>query len=232
MRFVQDIERFRGTKEKDAKGLTLEAFLDAYDGSKYKTPANTVDMLIFRTEEKEAGTPGTLRLLMIRRGNHPSIGALALPGGFVEMKENLETAAARELEEETGLQGLPLLQLGTWGDWDRDPRWRVITTAYMTLVGEDLPVQAGDDAADAFWVTPELTEEGSGEQLRILSESGEVLGGAGIRCEERRAGLLTERRYSLVRNDGIAADHALIIAEGIRRLRVLCADPGYGRPER
>jgi 8-oxo-dGTP diphosphatase len=94
-------------------------------------------MLVFqriaRVSEGNAAAvlPGQehLRLLMIRRRNHPNIGMWALPGGFVELRENLEDAAKRELMEETGVENAPMIQLKTYGDYDRDPRWRVITTA-------------------------------------------------------------------------------------------------------
>lgn len=101
---------------------------------------------------------------MIKRGNHPSIGYWALPGGFVELREDMDQAAARELEEETGVKGLPLQQLRTWGSYDRDPRWRVITTSYLALVEGELPVKAGDDAADALWMDVELSLEPAPER--------------------------------------------------------------------
>ena len=52
----------------------------------------------------------------------------------MNLRENLEDTARRELEEETGVQGIIMEQIGAWGDYDRDPRARVITTAYMALI--------------------------------------------------------------------------------------------------
>ena len=89
---------------------------------------------------------------MVKRSNHPSIGFWATPGGFVELKEDISEGAARELEEETCVKGLPLRQMRTWGEWQRDPRWRIITTSYLALVEGDLKVQAADDAKDAQWL--------------------------------------------------------------------------------
>ena len=66
--------------------------------------------------------------------------------------------------EETGVEGLPLRQMRTWGAYDRDPRWRVITTSYLALVEGDIPVQAGDDAADALWMDVSLTKEAEEEE--------------------------------------------------------------------
>ena len=140
MSYLQDNSAFLGTGERDRKGKTLQEFLDAYDPKKYDCPSNTVDIAVFAGKE----------LLLIRRGGHPNIGRFALPGGFVELREDLETAAARELMEETGVRGLPLVQVKTFGAWDRDPRWRVITTLYAAVLPEKPAAKAGDDAADGL----------------------------------------------------------------------------------
>ena len=65
---------------------------------KYPRPALTTDQVIFGFGE------GELRVLLIRRGNEPFKGKWALPGGFMDMDEDAETCARRELEEETGLK--------------------------------------------------------------------------------------------------------------------------------
>ena len=150
--FLEDISKFQGTGEKNADGKTLKEFLEAYDPYRYQTPSCTTDAVIFAHAGKLDASLEGIRLLLVKRSNHPSIGYWALPGGFVNLKENLEDTARRELEEETGVAGLVMEQIATYGDYDRDPRTRVITTAYMALIDEkDVKVQAGDDAADAVW---------------------------------------------------------------------------------
>lgn len=127
----------------DENGRTLAQFLSEYDENRYRRPSATVDMAVF-TE-----TAG-LSVLLIKRRNHPYIGRWALPGGFVEFDEELEDAAARELMEETGVTGVTLRQFGVFGEVDRDPRTRVISTGYYTHIPCDrLKFAAGDDAADA-----------------------------------------------------------------------------------
>ena len=95
---------------------------------------------------------GKVKLLLVNRRNEPFKGKWALPGGFVDIDEELEDAVARELAEETGLRGVRLEQMHTFGRCGRDPRGRVITVTFMGIVTEGEPkVQAGDDAAKARW---------------------------------------------------------------------------------
>ena len=113
---------------------------------KYPRPALTTDQVIFGFGE------GELRVLLIRRGNEPFKGKWALPGGFMDMDEDAETCARRELEEETGLKVVNFEQLYAFSDVDRDPRYRVVSIAYYALVRwEDCKVKAGDDADRAQW---------------------------------------------------------------------------------
>jgi len=114
---------------------------------KYPKPSVTVDVVLFTFID------GELRVLLIRRKREPFKDHWALPGGFVEKNEKLEDAAARELYEETGLQGIYLEQLYTFGDPGRDPRGWTISVAYFAIVGADMTVavHAGDDAGEAGW---------------------------------------------------------------------------------
>jgi 8-oxo-dGTP diphosphatase len=112
----------------------------------YPRPMVSVDAVVLRERE------GRLEVLLIRRGKPPFEGMHALPGGFVEMDEDLREAAARELREETGLDGVALEQLAAFGRPDRDPRGRCISIAFVgRLEQDDAPVTAGDDAADVAW---------------------------------------------------------------------------------
>lgn len=110
-------------------------------------PSVTVDLVLFTFSE------GELRVLLIKRRHPPFADSWALPGGFVGIDERIEDAAARELAEETAVEGIYLEQLYTFGEPNRDPRGRVITVSYFAIVGADVVQQAhaGAEASDAGW---------------------------------------------------------------------------------
>ena len=132
---------------RDKNGLTEKEFLASYDSDKYPKPSLTADVAMFA---RTAG--GGLKLLLIRRGGHPCLGCLALPGGFAEKNEPLEATAARELQEETGVTGAALTLVGVYSKPGRDKRGWVVTAAYAAVVNEgEVAPRAADDAADAQW---------------------------------------------------------------------------------
>lgn len=111
----------------------------------YPRPALTVDVVIATREPRP-------NVLLIRRKHDPFAGSYALPGGFVNENEPLETAARRELEEETGVAVADLEQLYTAGDPGRDPRGWTVSVAYLARVNPaDLKPRAADDAAEVGW---------------------------------------------------------------------------------
>ena len=121
--------------------------MKGYDPRAYPPAAVTVDLVVLTIRADR------LAVLLIRRGEPPFKGRLALPGGFVRPDETLALAAARELAEEAGLVAgsVHLEQLASYGDPGRDPRTRVVTVAYLALA-PGLPIpHAGTDAAAASW---------------------------------------------------------------------------------
>ena len=126
-----------------------------YNPGDYPPVFVTVDGVLFTVVDSD------FRVLLIERGVPPFIGAWALPGGFVRQDEDLEAAANRELFEETG-SVVPghLEQLGTFGDPDRDPRWRVVTVAYWAILPNLPPPTGGSDAKHAELVPVSAIESG------------------------------------------------------------------------
>ena len=112
----------------------------------YPRPAVTCDCVIFPLRGED------LSVLLIQRASEPCNGQWALPGGFVNENESLDRAAARELNEETGVTtNARLVQIGAYGDPGRDPRGHTVTIAWATFLVAEPKVTAADDAAAAEW---------------------------------------------------------------------------------
>ena len=219
--FFKEIEPFRGNGNENEKGQTLEEFLKEYDPYQYKNPCATTDMVLFSYAGEKPDTDA-LKVLLVCRKNHPSIGYWALPGGFVELYENLEDTARRELIEETGVADLPMEQFAVYGNVTRDPRARIITSAYLSVVDEgQVKVQAGDDAADAKWMqlhcqTESVKEDGDWKRTiyRLALENKEAeLTISAIVEKKERSGLVRETYYKVKESDRIACDHAALIVQ-------------------
>jgi 8-oxo-dGTP diphosphatase len=172
-----------------------ERFLDSYDASRFDRPSVTVDVVILTLRE------GHLEALLVKRKEHPFLNYWSLPGGFVQMHESLDEAAARVLRQKAGLEGVVgdtrweepgqpiyLEQLYTFGNPQRDPRMRVISVAYYALV-------------EASHVR-EINEESALFRLRIPEGAGavEIYDGK-------------HKKFSL------AFDHAEILAVAVQRIR-------------
>jgi 8-oxo-dGTP diphosphatase len=124
------------------------------------------DMVVFCNEGEH------LQILLVRRKYDPFQGMWALPGGFVEDDEELETAAIRELHEETGLKlEPPIRQLHTYGKVGRDPRGRTISVMHYAILTRRPEVKGGDDAADAQWVNVKDITEMAFDHKMVVEEA-------------------------------------------------------------
>lgn len=218
------------------QGQSEEEFLSQYDAGKYERPSVTVDMLVFTVmnEMKESYRKlpeKALKILLVKRGNHPYMGCWALPGGFVDMDESLDRAALRELKEETNIDDIYMEQLYTWGDIGRDPRTRIIGCSYMSLVDSSrLDVKAGDDAEDAAWfkvrasvIEQKKVETGKGYTVQnwvrlVLKNEYKELA-ATVKVDKIFDGNVVRVSRELIDSGGIAFDHAKIIEYAVERLR-------------
>ena len=144
--------------------LIFSAFMYQY---KYPHPSVTTDCVIFGFDGEG------LRVLLIERGGEPYKGCWAFPGGFLEMNESAEEGARRELMEETGLTTPFVKQFHAFTAPDRDPRERVLTIAYYSLIRMS-EVKGMDDAAQARWFplneVPEQLAFDHNEMLRVAKE--------------------------------------------------------------
>ncbi len=111
-----------------------------------RRPAVTTDVVVFTLRDER------LKALLIRRPEEPFRGMWALPGGFVGPGEGLEESARRNLDVGTGVTGLFLEQLYTFGEPGRDPRGRVISVAYYALVpSERLRLRTATGSEGVGW---------------------------------------------------------------------------------
>lgn len=161
----------------DARGLTEEQAIARYRERNYPKPAMTADIVVL------AKDGDTCRVLLIRRKGHPFLGKWALPGGFANENEPIEQTAARELAEETGVENLKLDLVGVYSAPGRDPRGWVVSAAFISVVdGHRLPLQPGDDAADARWFTVEgdslICAEARSSIGDLAFDHGKILGDA------------------------------------------------------
>lgn len=155
----------------------LREDLSNYNSKVYNKPSVTVDVCICRFFNNE------LQVLLVKRKNHPFKDKWAIPGGFLDIRdendlesqESLEDSAKRELKEETGLDGIFIEQLKTYGNPTRDPRTRVITVAYYALVPNNVletkVIEAGSDAKEVAWFPlKNMTEDLAFDHNDILKE--------------------------------------------------------------
>ena len=219
------------TEQKDKNGLTEAEYLSSYRRDGWPLPSVTADQVLI------SPSGNSYEILLVRRGGHPCINQWALPGGFVNEQEPPWKAAVRELEEETSLSGLPPILLGVFGDPNRDVRGWTITCAYCTLVSrQQLNPQAGDDAREACWFR--LSWERQDGLLPICltaSPESQACTPQGEAASPESCCRLTallrplalenpigrDTHYELLENDGLAFDHAKIIATAIPHLEKL-----------
>jgi len=131
-----------------------------------ETPKLMVDVVI----------PSGRGIVLIRRAGDPFEGQWALPGGFVEVGETVEAAAAREAAEETGLAVELARLVGVYSDPDRDPRGHNVSVAFLArVVGGDLV--AATDAAEVAVLDPDSVELAFDHQSIIADALGGPVAG-------------------------------------------------------
>lgn len=194
--------------------MSEERFLEAYKKKEYPKPSLTADIAVFR--RMETG----LAVLMVRRGKHPFKGCWALPGGFVGPNEDVVEAARRELEEETGVSGIPVELFGIYGTPGRDPRGWTVSGGFCALIEAFQDAKAGDDAADAQWCPiREKTNSGAPAdgvfELEVTCGKEDVLT---VRFEQIAQNFGTPRAH-VVASEGFAFDHAQLLADAYLKVR-------------
>lgn len=197
-----------------------EEFLKDYNPEDFDRLSLTTDIIIFsvsslETENYRKTDKKSMSVLLVKRNNYPFKDKWCLPGGFVQIDEDLEKAPARILKNETNLDNIYLEQLYTLGDVKRDPRMRVISTSYMALV--DKNKLEGKISSSASWFDIVLYEENNGIVDLVLN-NGEVQ--ISFKIEKKLREKTTDRySFHTLENSSLAFDHANVILAGLERLK-------------
>lgn len=207
-------------QKKDINGLTEQEFLDKYDPTMFERLSMSVDTVIFSIDTKLQTSnyrkldDQKLTVLLVKRNEHPFLEHWSLPGGFVGLQEAPAEAARRVLRNKTGLDDLYIEPLCTYGEPDRDPRMRIISSTYLSLLDRDkFKLQASSYVADSAWFEVEMTDHelvlcGEGQRLVIPYEKVEI-----------RNGKIKTVEYQVTESNPLAFDHGKILLDGLMRLR-------------
>lgn len=212
-------------------GKEEKEYLKRYDPNQWPKPSVAADIAVFGYAR------GALYLLLVERGNYPYRGCWALPGGFVNMDEDLPETASRELLEETGLSGAYIEHISVWGKPGRDPRDRTISTLNLALVDMDkVRVRAGDDASSAKWflLKDYIELRDYFETGRVVRSKKIILEGDVVLAPQIRQIVCygdTKCVQAEITDDSeIAFDHAHCVIHAYEKLkeRLLISDFAYG----
>jgi 8-oxo-dGTP diphosphatase len=144
--------------------------------AKPRTPLLATDCVVFDARG---------RVLLIRRKHPPFKGHYALPGGFVDIGENVENACRRELAEETGLRAGRLRLVGVYSDPKRDPRGHTCSAVFLAKVARGT-LKAGDDAAAAEWVADWRKADLAFDHARVVADASKTAKPAPDRRDRKR----------------------------------------------
>jgi|SRR5690606_35908332 len=125
----------------------------------------TVDIVVLREKNNQK------EILLIQRKNEPFQNQWALPGGFVDKDEDLETAAKRELKEETSVDAQNIKQMKTYGNPYRDPRGYMVSVAYFTMIDSNTNTVAADDAKALQWFAVENLPDLAFDHQTIIEDT-------------------------------------------------------------
>lgn len=194
-------------------------FLEAYDSSAFEKLSMTTDILILSiSDEEQANYRKTskkhMSVLLVKRDDYPFKDKWCLPGGFLDIKEDLEDCPRRILAKETNLHDIYLEQLYTYGAVNRDPRMRIVSTSYMALVDKNkLKDKLSENAS---WFNVNYFDEE--DNVLVQLDNGKDYLSFKIKKTLREQ---TTDRYSfeIIENNDVAFDHPLVIWAGIERLK-------------
>ena len=197
-----------------------EEFLKNYDSSIFEKLSMTADILILSVSSKDSNNyrktdKKMMSVLLVKRDDYPYKGMWCLPGGFLDPKtETLEECAKRVLKRETNLEDIYLEQLFTFDSVNRDPRMRIVSTAYVALIDKD---ELKQEVKNASWFDITLMEEKDGVIFLVLDNGEETIS---LQVNKVLRNRITDRYdYISKSNNMIAFDHDIVIVSGIEKIK-------------
>ena len=197
-----------------------EEFLKDYNPDEFKKLSLTTDILVLSVSSNDNSNyrktdDKSMSVLLVKRDNYPFKDKWCLPGGFVGYDEELDEAPKRILKKETNLDNIYLEQLYTFGSLDRDPRMRVVSTSYMSLIDKNRLVEHINKNASWFDIT--LYEEKNNIVTIVLDNGTDTIS---FKIEKVLREQTTDRySFHILENNSIAFDHPLVILSGLERLK-------------
>lgn len=196
-----------------------EEFLKDYDSSQFEKLSLTADMAIFSVSSENPNNYRKLSkkkfsVLLVKRTTYPFKNKWCLPGGFVGIDESIDDAAERILNRETNLHNIYMEQLYTFGDVKRDPRMRVVSTAYIALVDKNKL----EDCLfpNASWFSMDILEDE--KEIQVSFDNGNEQFSV-IISKVLKSPTSDRYQYIIKKDNHLAFDHAKVIVSGISRLK-------------
>jgi len=198
--------------KKELNEMSEEDFLNGYNPSDYERPSVTTDLLILGTNSDYS----SLKVLLVKRKEHPYIDCWALPGGFIRNDETAHGCAKRILESKTHLRNVYLDQVYTFTKTDRDPRMRVMSIAYLSLVCEPKDLD-GTDGKNEAWFDLNFTDDA----IELYNKDNDVRIAYRLKKKSFKNGVVKYENFTaaLAGKQRLAFDHVEIVIEGMKKLR-------------
>lgn len=222
------------------RNLTQEeqVFIEDYKQTKkdtYDKPSVTADIVLFTIDETPAidtrkRAKLNLQVLLVQRDTSPFKGYWSLAGSFMQTTERLDTTVQRSLYTEVGLTDIYAEQLYTFSEVERDPRMRVLSTAYMSLVNKkNIKTGVNDSQLISSWFNLKLeslsklvSEDNKISmerlELTLYNEERNITLKSILMLTKERRGINVQETLEILESD-LAFDHSEIIVYALQRLR-------------
>ncbi len=203
------------------KNMSEKEFLENYDILKYDRLSMTADILLLSVSNKDStnyrkSSKKMISILLVKRTKFPFKDKWCLPGGFLNPKnETLNECAKRILKDETNLSNIYLEQLYTFDDIERDPRTRVVSTAFVALVDKNKLTNKLNKDASWFNII-EIKEEDNIVNVTLDNKNETISFSIKKSLLEKTT---NQYSFSIINNTSIAFDHPKVILSGIERIR-------------